>query len=226
MYLQAMKKWMIFGIKELLLHKIVVSRYKINYVYCLNQMLPLPYGENSGMLNKIKNTIISILASTAITGCGVSESIRYQHQPSEYFYKDLNIDNPKLKPFIDNNVLMVCYIQDSNHDIYDIGIGFYTEKRLKKIYIKRLYFIGNNLNYSIDVDKNFLINENVSNRKNNNILFKNLLLLENIDEKNLVKFFNENNQMRVEVVYTIEGKNKKMSFIIERKIEKRVIFPT
>ena len=54
----------------------------------------------------------------------------------------------------------------------------------------------------------------------------NLLRFTNIDGKNLERFFDGSNQMHVEVTYIIENKTKKMSFVINKKTEKRVIFPT
>ena len=174
----------------------------------------------------MKSVVMAIVASTAITGCGVSESIRYEHRPSEIFYKDLDINNSVLNPFVDSGILITLYIMGVNHDVYDIGVEFYTKDPTKKIYISNVYIFGNSLSKKIEIKKMFILNNKVKGSEKIYESRNNLLRFTNIDGKNLERFFDGSNQMHVEVTYIIENKTKKMSFVINKKTEKRVIFPT
>lgn len=86
--------------------------------------------------------------------------------------------------------------------------------------------MGNGLEKVIIIDEEFLINENEKRDSQAFDLRTNGIKLIEINEEDLIKFVDEDNKMTIEIFYTLESEVKKMTFAIEKKVEKRIIYPT
>lgn len=178
------------------------------------------------MFNGARAIVIAIIASMAISSCGIAESIRYKHKPSEIFYEDFDISRQELKPFINDEVLLAISVRDIHFDEYVTWLAFYTKKPSATIFIESVNLVGNGINQEIKIKQEYVLDENETSDSKSYDIRTNFLKLIDIQEKDMVKFFDEDNQMRIETTYLLNNKIKKMSFIIDRKIEKMVIFPT
>ena len=178
------------------------------------------------MFKAIRVISIAIAILFSIAGCQTAESIRYIHEPSSVFYEDLNMNHKEIKPFIDEGILIASSIVEADFEVYWIWLGFYTEKQTDSIKILKAKLVGNGLEKIIIIDEEFLIDENEKRDSQVFDLRTNGIKLIEINEEDLMKFVDKNNKMSIEVFYIIENDIEKMTFIIEKKVEKRIIYPT
>ena len=178
------------------------------------------------MLNKIINSFIAIATLISLIGCQTAESIRYIHEPSSVFYEDLNINHKEIEPFIDDGILIVSSIVEADFGLYWIWLGVYTEKRTDSIEIKKVDLIGNGLKKEIVINKQFLISETEQRDSQIYNLRTNGVKLLEINAEDLSRFINEKDTMLLKVTYVLEDQIKEMTFIIEKKVEKRLVYPT
>lgn len=178
------------------------------------------------MYHRLKILFLAILTSVTISGCGVSESIRYEHKPSQDFYEDFNFDEYSAKYFKDKGVLFAVSIRGYSYDKYIIWLSFYTKNKNEKIFIKDAKIVGNNLEKNIEFNEELKINSITERDSKVYSVYNTDIKLIDIDEDELVKFFDRNDEMRISVRYIIENVVREKVFIINRKIDKEVNLPT
>lgn len=178
------------------------------------------------MFSNMKKGAIAIATTVIITGCQMSESIRYIHQPSNIFYENFDIARSELIPFTDDEIMFATSIKEAGFDEYWIWLGFYTKKRTASVFVKEVSITGNGLNKDITINKKLSINEPTERDSQVFDLRTNGIKLIEISAEDLMKFVDKNNEMTIEVVYVLENEVKEMTFIIEKKVEKRIIYPT
>lgn len=178
------------------------------------------------MFKKIKVIFIAVATLFSLVGCQTAESIRYTHEPSSVFYEDLNMNHDEIKPFIDEGILFATSIVEADFGVYWIWLGFYTEKQTDSIKILEAKILGNGLEKLIFIDERFLIDENEQRDSQTYDLRTNGIKLIEIEAEDLMKFVNKDNILNIEITYVLKDEIKKMNFEIDRKIEKRVVYPT
>ena len=161
-----------------------------------------------------------------VVGCGISKSVQYEHKPSESFYKNFEMKDEKIKNFTEDGILITIYFQEVRYDIYNIGFGFFTKEKSKKIYIKRIGFFGNNNKEYFKVENNFPINNELKVKGVFKDIYDNEIVYKNVERADIERFFGEGDKMYVTIDYVIDNNMKRIVFEVEKSIEKRVITPT
>lgn len=165
---------------------------------------------------------ISIMAAVTMPACGTAEIILYQHGESQIFYKNNDLDDPALKSFFINGVLLTVDVKKANHNECILWLGLYSKERNESVEITKISIEGNGV-----YDENFInkvIPVNLSSDKKG--LFKNNLLAINVKNDLLIKMTDVDNKLLLKVFYVSYGKKKVKEFVVERRIEKQFIFPT
>ena len=177
------------------------------------------------MFNNIKNTI-GIATKMIISGCQMSESTRYIHEPSNIFYENFDITKLELTPFIDDKIMFAVSIKEAGFDEYWIWLGLYTKKKSASVAIKTVSIIGNGLKKDIIINKELAIDEPTKrDGKTYDLQASGIKLIE-ISAEDLTHFVDEDDKLTIEVDYTLENDIKEMKFIIQKRVEKRIIYPT
>ncbi|MFJ5539867.1 hypothetical protein [Vreelandella titanicae] len=174
-------------------------------------------------MNLKKRFIASIIAilSPLISGCETAEIARFEHQPSDAFYENMNFDIPALDEFKDNGILFTISVKQATYEDYYVWLGLYAaSSRSTPIKIIYARLIGNEWQKDHFINKEIDLTER---SRDGELLTDEVLVEVNGDFFNL---FKNSPNITIEVVYSIDGKEKTMQFFIERRIENHTVYPT
>ena len=156
-----------------------------------------------------------------LSSCRTAEIVSYVHEPSEYFYRDMNIDAGQLNEFVSGGVLFVVDVKEVQHGQYLVWLGLYSDE-WQSLTIHGAQIVGEGWGKNNKIDKEVTIEAAVP----RSTLLKSSLQLFIVEGAILNQVISNGSDIILEVSYTIAGSREVMSFSIKRKVEKQSIFRT
>src|SRR5690606_4327993 len=175
----------------------------------------------------IKKTLVNIwifASGLMLYVCQTVELIRYEHDPSETFYKGLNTKNSVLEPFFVDEALFVVDVKSAK-DEYFIWLGIFSEVTNKKVKLTKAVISGNGLSRESTFDSIIDLaspTKKVGLFQNSRDTFK----LFTIDGEWLKEASARDGKLRVQVFFTIDSSEGLVEFELERRIERHNVLPT
>lgn len=164
-----------------------------------------------------------LLAAMFVLASHTVERIKYQHAPSEAFYKKHDFDNPELDSFKTDDILFTVMVKKSTHDEYSVWLKLYTRHSGKRVKNIRSTIEGRGLNEKASIGENLVIDQH---KPNIGLNEKNLKLFQL--HKNLLKgAFVDSQDIRLKLFFsTSSQENVEIEYILIQKKEKHTVFPT
>ncbi|MCE8032169.1 hypothetical protein EKK97_09600 [Billgrantia tianxiuensis] len=157
-----------------------------------------------------------------LTGCKAAEIVHYEHRPSMSFYSELNFDLQELDGYKDREILFTISVKQASFEEYWAWLGLYAKEAPDiPVYVLGANFIGDGWKESYQVDSEVLFGEEAT---DSGLVTKGVLLYKIKGE--LLKRFEKESAITLEVIYSMDGEEKVMNFLLERRVERQTVFPT
>ena len=160
-----------------------------------------------------------------LVSCKFTELVFYEHGPSKEFYRNYDIGAPELQPFIVDDVLFVVDVKSATHEKYLVWLGLYSEKKGKRIDIKRATVSSETNEESTVFNSMLLVDEPVSKAG----LYQNpqdTLKLFELGEDSLGGVSGTTKAVLLRVFYEIDGEEGVMNYELKRRVEKQNVYST
>jgi hypothetical protein len=157
-----------------------------------------------------------------LNGCKTAEIVHYEHRPSKNFYNELNFDSHELEEYKDGGVLFTISVKQASFEEYWAWLALYAEEVPNMpIYVLEAKFLGDGWEESYQVDSEVLLSEEFA---DSGLVTEGVLLRKISGE--LLKRFEKASAITLEVIYSMDGEEKVMNFLLERRVERQTVFPT
>ncbi|WP_113907757.1 hypothetical protein [Aliidiomarina celeris] len=173
---------------------------------------------------KIGIGIVLLLALLSLTACNTATIASYQHEQSEIFYKNFDIESAEVSNFKFNEVLFTVDVNKVTHSSYAIWLGLYSHKAGKFINIERAVIVGESWKEERSFNQELIIDSAVSDYD----LFKldSGLKLFEMSKSDSGKLLLQDQELHLTVFFDVGGRIESITFVLKEKIEKQVVFPT
>ncbi|MBH8581993.1 hypothetical protein [Bisbaumannia pacifica] len=163
---------------------------------------------------------IATVFSSLISGCETGEISRFEHPPSESFYEEMNYYSPELDEYKDQGVLFVISIKQLTYNEFSIWLGLYAADLPNlAMQINRIRITGDEWEESHQINREIEFSE----AGDTALLTDAVRIGVSGDSFTLLK---NSPSIIIEVVYSTGTEDREMRFLIERRVEKHIAFPT
>ena len=174
-------------------------------------------------LKSIMVVVGVLCALRMLTACESVEMIFYDHEPSQIFFKEFNIDSTEIEPFIDNEVCHMVFLKAIEYRTeYIVWQGLYTKKNNKWVTIKKAILEGGNYKEETTLNQAVVLDEKIKHAD----LLRGVVKLFQVKSDLLKKVYQDGGYLRLKVFYEIEGKDGFKQYELKQRIEKHTVFPT
>ncbi len=157
------------------------------------------------------------------SGCQFVDLIFYDHEPSEAFYEQLDIEALELKPYITNDILFVVSLVATNHrKEYIVWLGMYSSDKDKQATINKAIIESDDWNLETSFDEHIILYEGFDRAK----YYQNSIKLFQIENHVLEQAYKNGSEIRLKVYYEINNEEFRNDYELVRRVEKHVVYPT
>ncbi len=161
------------------------------------------------------------VAALVLSACRMTKAVRLQHEPSEYFYRTYDFTSDTLSPFKTDDILFVVNAKAATHSSYIVWLGLYSDQAGKAVQLNEAVIS----NGSWETRQVFTDSAILDALLSEHGLYKQSVKLFEIDTTQLSGLDAEDD-LTIEVSFSIDGKAGRHTFLIERKTEKQAVYPT
>lgn len=154
------------------------------------------------------------------------ELVFYEHLPSKAFLKERDVDHPGLREFIRDGVLFVVGSKAiEQRQKYNIGLAVYSRGAGKTLTVERVVLAGS----AGDIDNRLDVLVRVDRSAEGEGIYTNsgasIRLFPLIDAADLAHLAG-GGDLKLTVFCRIDGREASIDFVLTRRVERQIVFPT